>query len=131
MKKYFLTILVLICVIGATLPFLLAMAEETATGKALSGLEKTASSAGVNSGETDPALVIGRAIEILISILGVIFLIIVVYGGITWMTAQGEAKTVTKGKDMIIEGAVGMVICLGAYTLSYYVVQKLTEAVAM
>ena len=113
------------------LPLTSAQAEETATGKALAGLEATAGIAGVNSGETDPALVIGKALEILISILGIIFLIIVVYGGITWMTAQGDPKTVTKGKDMIIEGIIGMAICLGAYAISYFVVQKLTEAVAM
>jgi len=113
------------------LPLTFAQAEETATAKALSGLESTATAAQVNSGETDPALVIGKALEILISILGIIFLIIVVYGGITWMTAQGDPKTVTKGKDMIIEGIIGMAICLGAYAISYFVVQKLTEAVAM
>lgn len=131
MKKYFFTVLALICVAGMTLPFVSAMAEETATGKALSGLEKTATSAGVNSGETDPALVIGKAIEILISILGVIFLIVVVYGGITWMTAQGKPEDVTKAKNMIIEGVIGLAICLGAYALSYFVVQRLTEAVAL
>lgn len=130
MKKIVGTIL-LVGMVCLMLPTVFVQAEETATGKALSGLEKTASSAGVNSGETDPALVIGKAIEILISILGVIFLIIVVYGGITWMTAQGKPEDVTKAKNMIIEGVIGLAICLGAYALSYFVVQRLTEAVAL
>jgi len=129
MKNIVATIL-LVGMMCFILPMTFAQAEETATGKALAGLEKTAGAAGVNSGETDPALVIGKAIEILISILGIIFLIIVVIGGITWMTAGGAPESVKKGQDMIIEGAIGMAICLGAYAISYFVVQKLTEAVA-
>jgi len=130
MKKIMGTIL-LLGMVWLMWPTAFVLAEETATGKALSGLEATATVAGVNSGETDPSLVIGKALEILISILGIIFLIIVVYGGITWMTAQGEPKTVTKAKDMLIQGIIGMVVCLGAYALTYFVVQRLTEAVAL
>lgn len=130
MKSKIVGIILLVGMVWLMLPMAFAQAEETATQKALTGLESTAGAAGVNSGETDPALVIGKALEILISILGVIFLIIVVYGGITWMTANGDPKSVKKGQDMIVEGVIGLIICLGAYALSYFVVQKLTEAVA-
>lgn len=131
MIKNILITILLVSVIGVVLPVVNVSADETATGKALSGLEKTAGAAGVQSAEADPAVVIGKGIEILLSILGIIFLIIVIYGGITWMTAGGAPESVTKGQNMIIEGVIGMIICLGAYALSYYVVQKLTEATAL
>ena len=100
-----------------------------ASDKALAGLETSAGSAGLATDKADPTEIIGKAISVLLSILGLIFLIVVVYGGITWMTAAGNPEDIKKARNMIIEGAIGMALTLAAYSVAYYVVQAIASAV--
>jgi hypothetical protein len=126
MKNFLIIILISVCLLGYFGN--VASAEITATEKALQGLDSTADSAGVKSAETDPAKVVGKVIEILLSVLGAIFLVIVIYGGIMWMTSAGAPESVTKAQNMIIDGSIGLIVCLGAYALTYYIVSALTTA---
>lgn len=103
--------------------YVLATAQEDA----LAGLTETSNSANLQEG--DLPTTIGAGIGVLLSILGVVFLVIVIYGGLLWMTAGGEEAKVKKGKTMLIEGVVGLLICLSAYSFSIYVVGKITQAV--
>ncbi len=107
------------------------MANEKATAKALKGLETSAGPAGLKTDKVDPAGVIGKAIGVLVSVAGIIFLIIVVYGGVTWMTAAGAPEGVTKGRGMIIDGAIGLTVTMAAYAITYYVVKAMTSAVGV
>ena len=99
-----------------------------ATDKAKAGLDAAAPGAGFSTPAADPAGVIGKALKVVTSILGIIFVIIVVYGGITWMTAGGNADQVKKARSMLIEGVLGMAVTMGAYAIAYYFVEKLSTA---
>lgn len=55
------------------------------------------------------------------SILGVIFLCLTVYAGFLWMTAMGDTKKVQKAKDILGQSMIGLVICLLAYAITYYI----------
>jgi len=107
-----------------------ADAPKSAADKALSGLDTTADPAGLKVDTTKFNLptVIGKALGILMSILGLIFLIIVVYGGVKWMTAKGEAKEVEDARSMIIQGAIGLAVTLATYSIAYYVIKEITTA---
>ena len=100
------------------------VSAQTAQEIAGGGLDAAAGAATLQGG--DLPTTIGKAVGVLLSVLGIVFLVIVIYGGVTWMTAGGEEAKVTKGRKMLIEGAVGLVICLSAYSLSLYVVDKIT-----
>ena len=106
-----------------------ADAPKSAADKALSGLIETADPAGLKVDEkiTLPT-VIGKALSILMSILGLIFLIIVAYGGVKWMTAKGDAKEVEDARSMIIQGAIGLAVTLATYSIAYYVIKEITTA---
>lgn len=99
-----------------------------ATDKAMAGLKGSAEPAGFSTSTADPAGVIGKALKVLTSILGIIFVIIVVYGGITWMTAGGNADQVKKARSMLIEGVLGMAVTMAAYAIAYYFVEKVGTA---
>ncbi|HNX11265.1 MAG TPA: hypothetical protein PKI61_03935 [bacterium] len=58
-----------------------------------------------------------------LSLLGVIFLILMIYGGISWMTAQGNDQKVSKAKDIIMNSITGLVIVAAAYAITYFVVK--------
>jgi hypothetical protein len=128
MRKRVLSIIIVAILLGAFFSFVSVNAAETAQDKALKGLTKTGEQAGFETGTTDPSLVIGKAIKILLGVLGIVFLIITVYGGVTWMTAGGAPDDVKKARNMIIEGAIGLAICLASYSFAYYAVEQLSKA---
>ena len=60
--------------------------------------------------------------------LGVLFLGMILYGGYNWMTAMGEEEKVEKGKSTLIWAAIGLIVILAAYAISYYVIERVATA---
>jgi len=59
-----------------------------------------------------------------LSFLGVIFVVLIVYGGILWMTAMGNDQQVDKAKKIITESIIGLVIVVLAYSISFLVIKS-------
>ncbi len=53
--------------------------------------------------------------------LGIIFLGIVIYGGLLWMTAQGKGEQIERAVNMVKHGAIGVLIIASAYIISFFV----------
>ncbi|MFA6018167.1 MAG: pilin [Patescibacteria group bacterium] len=79
-------------------------------------------------GSEDLTATIGKLIAAMLSVLGVIFLLLIIYAGFTWMTAQGDPKAVDKAKDILIRSVVGLIILLSAYAISTFVINALSTA---
>ncbi len=69
--------------------------------------------------------VIGSIISIVLSILGMLFIFLMVYGGYLWMTAMGNETQSTKAKDLIQAAVIGLIIMLAAYAISYFITNAL------
>ncbi|MFH1187264.1 MAG: hypothetical protein V1688_00190 [bacterium] len=82
-----------------------------------------------NASQQDIALAtyVGKIINYSLSMLGVIFLALLVYGGFIWMLAKGDSEEVTKSKDIIINAVIGIVVVLISYAITYYVVANLAN----
>lgn len=76
---------------------------------------------GVTGGDTPIENTIGNIINAVFAILAVVAVIIVIIGGILYMTAQGDPGKVAKGKNCIIGGIIGLVICLAAFAIVNFV----------
>lgn len=70
---------------------------------------------------------VGQAITVALSFVGVIFLGLMVYGGYIWMVARGNEQEVEKAKNIIKNSIIGIVIVLGAYVISYYVISAIGD----
>jgi len=87
-----------------------------------SGLKKTAQ----GTGHADISIFtpgglasgIGMVINIVLSLLGVVFLILMVYGGYLWMSSSGNEEQVNKAKKIITSAIVGLVITAAAYAIT-------------
>ena len=77
--------------------------------------------------QTLPQLV-GNIINIALGILGIILVILIVYGGILWMIAMGDEKKIDKAKAILTNAIVGLVITVAAYAISSYVISALITA---
>ncbi len=93
------------------------------------GLGKTANTAfGEGLVEDAPSTIIGKVVGSALAFVGILFLILMIYGGITWMMARGNEQEVTKAKDLIIAAVIGLVIVLSAYAITAYIGGELTTA---
>jgi heme/copper-type cytochrome/quinol oxidase subunit 2 len=81
---------------------------------------------GQTAGEDALPTMIGQIINILLSVLGIVFLVMVIYAGFLWMGAQDDAKKTEKAKKLLINGIIGMVIIIAAYAISSFVITALT-----
>jgi hypothetical protein len=66
----------------------------------------------------NPEDMIASIIQYILSFLGVIFIILVIYAGFLWMTAAGDEEQITKAKDIMISAVIGIVIVLSAYIIT-------------
>lgn len=72
---------------------------------------------------------IGKLIGAALTFVGVIFLILVIYGGVMWMTSGGNEEKAGKAKKLIGAAVIGMVIIFGAYVITSFVVQQIQGAI--
>jgi TRAP-type C4-dicarboxylate transport system permease small subunit len=63
----------------------------------------------------------GQIIGVVLSFVGTIFLILMIYAGILWMTARGNEQEITKAKDLIIAAIIGIIIVFAAYALTSFI----------
>ncbi len=100
-----------------TTNFLIA-ANNGTFGQIEKGLVNTSQSAGypdsAKPGQTGLNEIIGTIINRVLEVLGVVFMILMLYGGYLWLSAQGNDSQVEKGKKVIIEAIIGLAIVLGA-----------------
>jgi len=109
------------------LPFALvkAQSKSSITNQMIEGI-KGSNLEGLPKTGIEP--VIGNVIQAFLSVFGVVFLSLIVYGGYIWLKAQGRDEEVKKAKDTIRSAIIGLAITLAAYTISYFVVQNLVGA---
>lgn len=97
-------------------------------------LARHASAISINSdifypiGNTSLAGIIGRIIQGLIGISGVIALAMFVYGGVMWMTSAGNKDRVDKAKKTIVWSILGLVMIFGAYAMVSFVFSALGQS---
>ena len=97
------------------------------------GLKKTGTKAfGEESIANTPSMqeAIGQIIGVTLSFLGIIFFVLVIYGGFLWMTAAGSEEQVGKAKKIIVYAAIGIIIILSAYIITNLITTELTKIVA-
>lgn len=90
-----------------------------------SGLGKTASKAGYTDAlaKLEPENLIVQGLGMVFSFVGVLFLIMMIFGGLKWMIATGNDTEVAKAKKIVVQGIVGVLIIFAAYAITYFVVQ--------
>jgi uncharacterized membrane protein YwzB len=87
------------------------------------------SAAGIQTTKTLPAI-IGAFIQQAMALLGVILVVLVIYAGFLWMTAQGNEEKIKKAKGIITSCVIGMIIIFAAYAITGFVVDALINASA-
>ena len=113
-KKLFLGILFLAMLAGVVVQTVEAGSLRTEIFDKLMGVQNSANF----PKETSPTVVVATVIKGLLGIVAVVFFIIVIIAGIKWMMAGGNEETVTKAKQNILNGALGLVVIIFSYAIT-------------
>ena len=86
----------------------------------------------LNSGEIqqfskDTNLVqdIVNILNVVLGLLSIVCVVVIIIGGITYMTSTGDSTKVKKGKDTILYGIIGLVICILAFAIVNFVIANI------
>ncbi len=73
------------------------------------------------------AVMVGRIINGILGFLGILFLVIILYAGFTWTNAGGSEEDVTQARNLIKWSIIGIIVIIGAYAISFYVVDQINK----
>ncbi|OGY54648.1 MAG: hypothetical protein A2951_01285 [Candidatus Buchananbacteria bacterium RIFCSPLOWO2_01_FULL_56_15] len=74
------------------------------------------------------SIVVAQIIQVVLGLLGVIFIVLIIYAGFNWMTSAGNEDRIGKSKKTIAAAVIGLVIVLAAYLITAFVLSQLFEA---
>ncbi len=128
MKKIiiFVFILLSICLLGNVQNVL---ADEGAAYTKAEMWEQTDAFVGATGFEESATVgsITSTFIKTFLGLLGIIFIILIVYAGYIWMMAQGNEEDIEKAKKIIRNSIIGLIIIIAAYSITYFVFSSLAE----
>ena len=81
-------------------------------------------------GISTPEGIIAMIIQTILSLVGVIFIILIIYGGFLWMTAGGNDQKIEKAKNILTRAIIGLAVVLLAYAISVFLVSFFVSPVS-
>ncbi len=84
------------------------------------GLEATRTAAGLSSGSIPS--IIGNMIGSVLSLVGVLFFALMLYGGVLWMLARGNQEQEKKALNTITGAIIGIIIIVASYAITNFVI---------
>ncbi len=77
------------------------------------------------SSSVSTPIIIGTVVGLFLSLLGVVFIILMILAGYSWMTAGGNEEQVKKAMNTIKQAVIGLIVAVSAWTLWNFVLQNL------
>lgn len=119
---------IFLIIIGLSL-FSLVPARAAGLGDAFSSSNLAPVANGYDtSGNTDIYQIIGTVVNSILGLLGVIFIVLIVYAGIQWMTAEGDEAKVEKAQTTMRNAIIGLIIIVAAYAISFFIITFFNKA---
>lgn len=126
----------LVLVLGFVMPtYATATADTTLEGSFFSKItkvgNKTFGAEATGELKVTPGKLVANLLGTMLGFLGVIFLILAVYGGWLWMTAQGNEEQSGKARKLILDAVIGLLVVTAAYIIVFYVSKYVFEATGL
>ncbi len=82
----------------------------------------------INFATGDPRTAAVSLVKLMMTFLGIIAVVIMLFGGFKWMTAAGNEDKVDEAKKLIGAGIIGLIIILAAFLIVNFVVTNVSNA---
>ena len=125
-KKTTLFLIIISFLLALNIASVAAQGTLDLTGK----LKNVGGNAGYSSEVSENTIpnTVGNIIKALLSLLGIIFMVYIVYAGYLWMIARGNEEQLTKAKAIIRGSIIGLIIVLAAYAITQFVLTSIINA---
>ena len=124
MKKYFFILLFLAIIVSGF--FIISENSQAYTQKEQAGfIQQTAEGTGLQ--QTEFTGIVATVINIVLGLVGAVFVAFIIRGGVEWITSAGNPEKVSHAKKIIIYAVIGLIIVASAYTISYFVATALEQ----
>ncbi len=110
--------------IGITLTIALSLAGPI-LAQSYFGLQQSADKAQYS--DRDIYSTITTVISVGLSLIGIVFLAIMFYAGLRWMTARGNDELAGNAKNAMVNAILGLILVILAYGLTTFVFSKLVH----
>lgn len=70
------------------------------------------------------AQIVATIFNIVIGISGAIFMVLLLIGGIQYMTAAGNEENTTKAKKLLVDAVIGLVLTLSAWAIGTFILRQ-------
>jgi len=129
-SMFFVFMPALVSAVDTTTPTATPTTPKTTASSSTSdfGLSTSADAAGLPKNSPDLMGVVANVIGTALSLIGVIFMILFIYGGFIWMTAGGDAGKTKKAKDLMTSAVIGAVLIFSAYFITKFVINELVSS---
>ena len=74
-------------------------------------------------GNREVPVIVGDLIKYILGFVGVIALVMFIYGGIMWMTSAGNQEKIKTGKETIVWAIIGMAFIFFSYAIVEFVLK--------
>ncbi|NQV90508.1 hypothetical protein HQ487_03835 [Candidatus Uhrbacteria bacterium] len=74
------------------------------------------------------AIIIARVIRVALTVVGIIFVCLVIYAGFLYLLARGEVEPIKKAKKVLQQSIIGLFIIFSAYSIASFILSRLLEA---
>lgn len=81
-----------------------------------------------NLGNQDVRVTVASLISTMLSMLGMIALVIIIFGGFKWMVSGGDDEKVHEARQIIISGIIGIAIILSSYAITSFLIREFAAA---
>lgn len=122
--KTFIKIAVWVVMVGALMVPGLSWANEPVDpGTDPYGVAQTAGQAGLPetvAGAYSIGSAVGNIVSSVLALIGILFFILILYAGFTWMTARGDSGKIDKAKSVLEDAVIGMLLVSAAYAIANF-----------
>lgn len=94
------------------------------------GVKKTATKIYETSGPPDFIVVLVTILNYLLTFVGVLFFLLLIYSGYLWMTARGKEEQIDKAKRITREAVIGLILMITARLLTEFILSQIGTATA-
>ena len=89
-------------------------------------LNVVATEVGLKVSQTNLMTISMNVIKFVLLFLGVISIIMIVVGGLMWMTSGGSEEKAKKARGILVNAIIGLFIVLAAYVITQWIINALT-----
>ncbi len=77
----------------------------------------------------DLKVIIQNIIRIILGFMGILVVLMILAGGLKWMTSGGNEEKIAEAKKLITASVVGLTIILVSYSIANFIISSLQQAV--